>query len=294
MRPALRGRTYASPRNLGRQVLHLLVMCTRVFCLVGLGLRMAAAVSAQNPPADSSQSASSPSAPVSNSNAPERLVSWKRIIPNILDDQKRIWLFPAHVAEGSHLIPVAGVLGATAALVALDPVEARYFRGTRSFHTLNRALPSNATTAGILVVPAALYFTGTLRKDSKTQQTALLAVEAAADAEIPNLFLRNTTRRLRPADVPQHGNFSDTWFDSGGNPLKAQGSFPSGHTAAAFAVATVITRRYHTHRWVPFVAYGVAGAIGFSRVSLSAHFLSDVFFGGALGYSVGRFVVLRQ
>jgi membrane-associated phospholipid phosphatase len=269
-------------------------MSTRVFCLVGLGLPIAGAVSAQNPPADSSQSASFPSAPASNSNASERLVSWKRIIPNILDDQKRIWLFPAHLAEGSHLVPVAGVLGATAALVALDPVEARYFRDTRSFHAFNQSLPSYATTAGILVVPAALYFTGILRKDSKAQQTALLAAEAVADAEIPNLFLRNTTRRLRPADVPLHGNFSDTWFDSGGNPLKAQGSFPSGHTAAAFAVATVIARRYHTHRWVPLVAYGVAGAIGLSRISLTTHFSSDVFFGGALGYSVGRFVVLRQ
>jgi hypothetical protein len=29
-------------------------------------------------------------------------------------------------------------------------------------------------------------------------------------------------------------------------------------------------------------------------MSLSAHFLSDVFMGGALGYSISRFVVLRQ
>jgi membrane-associated phospholipid phosphatase len=36
------------------------------------------------------------------------------------------------------------------------------------------------------------------------------------------------------------------------------------------------------------------GVVGFSRVSLSAHFVSDVFMGGMLGYSISRVVVLRQ
>jgi membrane-associated phospholipid phosphatase len=38
----------------------------------------------------------------------------------------------------------------------------------------------------------------------------------------------------------------------------------------------------------------MAALVGFSRLSLSAHFLSDVFMGGALGYSISRFAVLRQ
>jgi membrane-associated phospholipid phosphatase len=44
---------------------------------------------------------------------------------------------------------------------------------------------------------------------------------------------------------------------------------------------------------VPWVAYGIAGAIGFSRVSGQAHFPSDVFLGAALGSSISRYVVLR-
>ena len=62
----------------------------------------------------------------------------------------------------------------------------------------------------------------------------------------------------------------------------------------AFAVATIVARRYGNHRWIPYVAYGAAALVGFSRLSLSAHFLSDVFMGGALGYSISRFTVLRQ
>ena len=59
----------------------------------------------------------------------------------------------------------------------------------------------------------------------------------------------------------------------------------------AFAVASVTSRRYPRHRWVPYVAYGLAGVVSFSRITTSSHFLSDVFFGAALGYTVGRFTV---
>jgi membrane-associated phospholipid phosphatase len=73
----------------------------------------------------------------------------------------------------------------------------------------------------------------------------------------------------------------------------SRGSFPSGHSIAAFSVATVFARRYPTHRWLPYVAYGLAATVGFSRVSLSAHFPSDVFLGAALGVAVSRFTVLN-
>jgi membrane-associated phospholipid phosphatase len=62
----------------------------------------------------------------------------------------------------------------------------------------------------------------------------------------------------------------------------------------AFAVATIIARRYGNHRWVPFAAYGLASVVGFSRLTLNVHFLSDVVMGSALGYSISRFTVLRQ
>ncbi len=252
-----------------------------------IALLTAVRVSAQQPVLDP---------PARGSNAvTEREISWKKIIPNFLDDQKKIWLFPAEVAQGRHIFPTFAVLGVTGGLVAADPIEGRYFRAnSSSYHGFNHIFTGTSTTAGMLAVPVAFYVAGLARKDSYSQHTALLIAEAAADAEIPNVIIRMTTRRIRPADVPVNGNFSDTWLDAGANPLKAQGSFASGHAATAFAVASVVARRYSNHRWVPFVAYGTASLIAFSRVSTSAHFLSDAFFGSALGYSVGRFVVMRQ
>lgn len=226
--------------------------------------------------------------------AVDRQVSWKLLLPSLISDQGRIWSFPARLVQGQSWIPTAAVLGTTAGLVALDPTEAAYFRRTSSFHGFNNIFTSNATVLGTIAAPASLYVIGLIRKDSKMQRTALLAGEAVGDAEILTTVLKDATKRVRPAGIAPHGNFSDSWFDSGGSFLRGNGSFPSGHTIAVFSVATVIARRYGNHRWVPYAAYGMAALVGFSRLSLSAHFLSDVFMGGALGYSISRFTVLRQ
>ena len=99
--------------------------------------------------------------------------------------------------------------------------------------------------------------------------------------------------RLRPISYPSSG-----WFVTSKSPtsyIRGNGSFPSGHSMEAFAVATIIARRYgRDHRWVPYAAYGLASLVAFSRLPLNVHFLSDVVMGGAIGYSISRFTVLRQ
>ena len=224
----------------------------------------------------------------------DRPVSWKLLLPNLIDDQKGIWSFPARLAQGQNWIPTSIILGTTAGLVALDPAEAGYFQRTPTFRRFNTIFSGNATAIGTVVGPVSLYAVGLLRKDSKMQRTALLAGEAVADTEILTTVLKDATKRVRPAGFPPSGNRYDSWFESSGPFWRGAGSFPSGHTIAAFSVATVFARRYANHRWVPYAAYGMAAIVGFSRLTLSAHFLSDVFMGGALGYSISRFTVLRQ
>lgn len=227
----------------------------------------------------------------------DRPVSWKLLYPNFIADQKRIWSFPARLVKGQNWTPTAAVLGITAGLVLLDPIEGGYFRRTPTFHGFNNIFSGNVTGIGTGAVPASLYALGLFRRDSKMQHTALLAGEAMADAAILTTVLKDATKRVKPAGLPLSGNLNDTWFEKKGSPsfyIKGNGSFPSGHTIEAFAVATIIARRYRNHRWVPYAAYGLASVVGFSRLTLSVHFLSDVFMGGALGYSISRFTVLRQ
>jgi membrane-associated phospholipid phosphatase len=67
-------------------------------------------------------------------------------------------------------------------------------------------------------------------------------------------------------------------------------SFPSGHTASAFATATVLQRNLGWKVGVP--AYAAAAYVGASRIQDKRHFLSDVAFGAALGIVAGRSVTV--
>ena len=224
----------------------------------------------------------------------DRKISWKLLFPNVLHDQKPIWLFPKTVAQGHHLKPTIAIISATAVLVALDPHDAPSFRRTQAFSGFNEGLSGRNTAIGTAIFPVAFYLTGLARKDAYAQRTALLAGEAVADAEILTTVMKSIDRRLRPSDIPPHGNFSDTWFRGRGPASSGRGSFPSGHTIAAFSIATIFCDRYPKPRWHCWAAYGLASLVGFSRVTLQSHFPSDVFAGGALGYVIGHYVVLRR
>jgi membrane-associated phospholipid phosphatase len=223
----------------------------------------------------------------------DRPVSWKLILPNLLSDQKTIWLFPTKITKDHNWVPTLSIAGATAGLFMLDPSEGRYFHGTSTFQGFNGVFTTNATVLGTIIAPASLYVVGLAHKDTKMQHTALLAGEAVLDAEIVTTVLKDIDRRVRPVVFTPHGNYWDSWFESKGSMVRGKGSFPSGHAIAAFSIATVVAHTYRTHRWVPYTAYGMAALVGFSRMSLSSHFASDVFMGAVLGYSISRFAVLR-
>lgn len=65
-------------------------------------------------------------------------------------------------------------------------------------------------------------------------------------------------------------------------------SFPSGHTAAAFSVAPVLSRRFGRAATIP--AYAIAVATGLGRMEDRKHYLSDVLAGAAIGLAVGHAV----
>ena len=222
-----------------------------------------------------------------------RTVSWPELVPNILSDQKQIWTFPAHLTHHRNWVPALAVLAVTAGLIASDPWTDKPFHTTTAFHGFNSVFSSTATTVGTIAFPVAWYGIGWLAKDSYATQTALFVGEAVADSEVVATVIKTATRRERPLYFGG-SNVSDSWFEGPGGVGVGHGGFPSGHAIAAFSVATVMSRRYgKNHRWVPYLAYGLAATVGFSRVTTLNHFPSDVFLSAALGYSISRFAVLR-
>jgi len=223
-----------------------------------------------------------------------REVTWRSLPKDFLHDQKGIWVtFPAQLAKGHYWLPTLAVVGGTAGLIAADSHAMPYFRThARNLDDVNDTFDAPITSAEVIALPAALLVAGYARHDSYQVGTALLAGEAYADSAVVDLAVKAITRRKRPSDVSPGAPFNDTFFSGGKSPFKGS-SFPSGHAAGAFAVATVVATRYHTHRWVPWMVYGFASAVSFSRVTTSAHFPSDVFLGAVLGYSITRYEVLR-
>jgi len=67
-------------------------------------------------------------------------------------------------------------------------------------------------------------------------------------------------------------------------------SFPSGHAAGSFALATVSSHYYGAKAGVPL--YALATLVGLSRVTSGKHFPSDVVAGAAIGYISARAAIL--
>lgn len=222
-------------------------------------------------------------------------VTWKNLPIRVLGDQKLVWLFPLHLAQGQHLLPTLGVVGVTGGLMAGDaPIMVHVRNNTQAFHEYDEIFSGTNTGVLTALIPATFYLYGVVGKNSYSEQTALLMGEAYLDSAIPHVAMKLVSRRLRPDAVPASSNFSDTFFKSHVSIFGKGSSFPSGHATGIFSIATVLAERYRNHRWVPWAAYGLAAAISFSRVPTFAHFPSDVFLGAALGYSITRFDVLRD
>jgi undecaprenyl-diphosphatase len=65
-------------------------------------------------------------------------------------------------------------------------------------------------------------------------------------------------------------------------------SFPSGHTASSVAAALVIAQIGPTQA---LLASAYAALMGFSRIYLKAHYLTDVVVGAVVGYFCGKFSI---
>lgn len=67
-------------------------------------------------------------------------------------------------------------------------------------------------------------------------------------------------------------------------------SFPSGHTASFFALATVLSN-YCKRRYICFSMIILSALVGYSRIYLAHHFLIDVFAGSIIGVLFGSLSV---
>jgi undecaprenyl-diphosphatase len=113
------------------------------------------------------------------------------------------------------------------------------------------------------------------------QRTGAAALLGNVLSHVLVQILKRTVARPRPCDA----NGAPLALVELPDPF----SFPSGHSAAAFAVAVPIAL---TWAWLAPLALATACYVGWTRVALRVHYASDVLAGALLG--IGGAVAARQ
>lgn len=101
-------------------------------------------------------------------------------------------------------------------------------------------------------------------------------VVSAAMSEV----LKEVMGRARPYQGLGDGDYS---------PFSGRASMPSGHTTAAFALATSLSDEIH-RPWATVGLYALAAGTGASRIVRDAHWFSDVVAGAILGTTSAKLV----
>src|SRR5260370_23532958 len=201
----------------------------------------------------------------------------RRFFKNILRDQRAIWTSPLHLEgdDAKWLVPL-GL--STAALITTDRRTAGALHNDRLRLNISRDVAYLGSAGGASSIAGAFYLIGRATHNARARETGLLGGEALIDGGIVAFVIKHATQRRRPR-APDPGDF----FEGGL-------SFPSGHTTAAWSLATVVANEYRHNRLVQVSAYGLAAAASMARFTGRNPFLSDVLFVSPFGYRTVRYL----
>lgn len=219
------------------------------------------------------------------------------VMKAFVQDQGKLWTSPLRIKK-KQLYYWVPVIVATAATIRFDE---EIYSGFKKYQAKNPWVDdwSPVITMGgdnkfVIAVPALFYIGGLALKNEKAKQTGALAIQSLAHAAIIVRVGKMIAGRQRPSVE----NGIDGWypfpqsldqFDEG--PFAKYDAFPSGHTIAAWSLATVIAKQYSETKIVPVLAYSFATAVGLSRITEDTHWISDVILGAALGYGISTYIV---
>jgi len=198
--------------------------------------------------------------------APKWYNDWKDLGTNLGDDVVAVF-------DKENFLYNFIVLGGAGALTgaSIDQWDKRVARDFERHDRLGAGddigsvMGNPGTHFGVMGV---LYSYGRLAKDAKAVEASRRLAEALIINDLVTLTLKLSTGRNRP----DGRHFS----------------FPSGHVSSTFAMAAALDGMYGPVVGVPLYALGCF--VGLSRLDKNKHYLSDVIFGAALGYVIGRTV----
>lgn len=229
--------------------------------------------------------------------------SAKGYVPMLLNNLWSQAKSPARMSENQAYFLMAAA-GLTASLYYYDADIDKKFRPLKDEHHWLEVSSSHVTEIGDYYGYSFLVLAGTyslLWKNHKLLHTTVLASQSALSAGIWARVGKTLTGRMRPgATYGDKVYNSDHWFgpfaefnkaERGTRGIGAYDAFPSGHTAAAFSIATVFAGRYSDRKWVKWLAYSLATTVAVTRLVEHEHWASDLIPGALIGYGCGRQVL---
>ncbi len=211
-----------------------------------------------------------------------------------------------HMSKQSAMWVGAGVM-ITGALIASDQATYNTIHRTKENNTwMRKASPyiSNfGSWYGVSVIGA---FTGLgiITHNHKALETSYLAFESFLTSGLWVRALKLLAGRERPSakNIYSHEAGGEWWGPmvelshsrNGGRSVSSFDAFPSGHTASAFSIATVIANQYSSTPVVPVISYSLASLVGVARIIDDTHWASDVFVGAVIGYLTSKEIMLNN
>jgi membrane-associated phospholipid phosphatase len=119
--------------------------------------------------------------------------------------------------------------------------------------------------------------------DDRLQNTGVISLQAVVGAVGISTGTKYVVQRARPYEE------SGPWAQVGSGYSRSDSSFPSGHSAVAFAAVTPFAKEYDAP-WL----YGLAALTSAGRVANRQHWVSDTVAGGMVGYAMGSWLWQAQ
>jgi membrane-associated phospholipid phosphatase len=227
----------------------------------------------------------------------------KGYVPSLLSNFGEQITAPFRFNKKDWIITGAAV-GMTIALIHFDNDVDKWATVQKQKHVwVNKSSPvitQFGSTYGISSA-AVIGLISAAFKNQKGIQTSLLATQAWITSAVWVQLIKHFTGREDPSASYIYSKIpGGKWwgpfkqYDQDVTIYKSVSSFdafPSGHTAAAFSIATVFATQYNSTAAVPIISYSMATLVGVSRLTEHQHWASDVFVGGLLGYACGKQVV---
>lgn len=179
-----------------------------------------------------------------------------------------------------------GLLLGTAAFSLLDTSVQHQLQKNQSDQRdeIAETIATMGSAAATLGIGGVLWGIGKWNDNPDLKETGSLALKAVVLSQLGTGVTKAIIGRQRPGSADNSHTFSPFTLDDDNH------SFPSSHTAGAFALASVLSQRSQK-TYAPLGYYALASLVGVARLYQDEHWLSDIIAGALIGELSARLVL---